>query len=1062
MKRELILGGVFFLTLILLFLAISQWHSQTDGVTETIVRVEEGTVEVSNAFDPLDNLLLRSGEQVASSRGWIMGKERYDIRKPKSRYSRPDADYGKNIAPITSSSTTHSPFSATSEVSPYWVAGYAKGENGQPIPNCKIILHPFREEGPDDIWFNNDEEKNEEIIGSVTTNALGYFTIHVDEPRKMWICSQPSKDYLSLRDPIELTESQKNQMKQFIHPEAILSLTGTILDAESGKPIEGVDIGLICEKTTLSPKLVTMTQSASDGTFVVQHLIRGNYRLEAMAERYVRFDPHEVGNEEFLNIDVSAQNVDKNYVVNLKPGFAATVKILDMQQKPIEGVEIFFLQNTESFHYAGWGKTNREGIFSCTQLPKKSLLIRTKSNLYGSEISEIFQPGEQNQPTEITLALTSAGSITGKVIDKNGIPIIDQPVVCRFCKHSDWKQVVFEETQTAEDGTYRFPNLSQGEYQLCIAKAYGQIKDEYTQEVSILRGEEKFGVDFIIQETGRINGKIIDGNGNPVGGIFVLAVIDPESPNPKAKGAKTNKKGEFHIAGLPEGQIVQFNISDTNFARFTQREIMNADVKTLTLKYRGSVRGIVTNSKRESISGAQIKLLAEKEVPFDSRAVSTRTDGSFRIPNVDPGNYRVMVSMPGYPESQSEEFQVQENQTADTGIIVLTEAKKTTEANQIAGQDMIIRGIVYHNGQPEPEAHLILNRLESEQIPSSHFTVYSNTQGEYTFLGLKPGKYQLMASRKKESGNDQPFVTEFCRVVTISEDQTETRIDVFLSAYEIRVTVLDADSQEPLPDAKIRAQVDIHTHQKDVGLGEENLTHSNGTLSIQLNEPGHFEFSVIKEGYIATTFQVDFLLVEPGVATPPQMIEVRMQKQETTLLVSLFDQDQPLESPDSLQFFWIQNGIYFELPYSKETQAGLYKIDSMTEGNAEMVVHARIAQKLLISFPQSIILEKGHVISLIPDLLDSEQYGITLETTSPESIQPPIYYEIGATPNTIRQGIPLYANSNTLSLFIPKESHHVRLTIPGFLPIEFDPSKQADAAVENSFTRSLRLKLTPQ
>ena len=376
--------------------------------------MEEGTVEVYNAADPKDVQVLRRGEQVRSSRGLLFGIEPIPPAPGESntivRANQPvDSTQAQSFQ---SNAPSRADVRSTTEDDRerYWAAGYVKGEDGKPIAGAKIILHKI--DGEDEGQWYTDESEGK-LAGKAVTDSKGYYAIQVNGPQKMQISSIPASDYLSLYERIALTESQKNVAKHFVHPEAKLRLKGVILDKETDEPIEGAHVGVICRQSVPPNICVERARSGADGAFLIKRLIRGIYRLEAMAEGYIRFDPHDKENEEFLNLEINEQTQEKEYTIELQAGFAATVAVRDSDGQPVEGAELYFMRDTDLFRYAGYGKTDARGTHKNTQLPKDTLVVQAKKDGYGMEVSDPFEPGEPDSPTSVQITLTKSGSISG-------------------------------------------------------------------------------------------------------------------------------------------------------------------------------------------------------------------------------------------------------------------------------------------------------------------------------------------------------------------------------------------------------------------------------------------------------------------------------------------------------------------------------------------------------------------------------------------------------------------------------------------------------------------------
>lgn len=1221
-------------------IGVTFWKVKPGATTQTIVSVEEGTVEVSNAADPFDIQRLRPGQRITSTQGMLFGIEAIPTptipagRKPpvnRALISAASQNQTNSTKGIVQSATAE-------EKEQYWIAGYVQTEQGQPILGAKILLHNLEGINEGQLFLS---EENGHLVGKTITDHRGYYTIHIEKPLKFLISSIPTSDYLALREEVELTEANKTRVKHFIHPEAKLHIKGTVVDSETEKPIEGAEVGVIIKKHDEKYICAEMAKSGVDGTFFINRLVEGVYRLEAMAEGYVRFNPYQKENNEFLNVSISKQNQEKEYIVKMKPGFAATVIVQDSRKNPLADTEILFIRNSDTLQDAGWGKTNARGIHTNTELPKEPLVAHGKKKGYGSEISQVFQPGPQDNPTQITLTLTVSGFISGSVTDANGKPVKTRTVFAEFLDLADWKNILYEQTKTDEVGLYCIEDLSPGNYRIAISKDDWLPNAEQSKEVELQEGEQKTGVDFIVNsEAGEARGKVVDSNEKPLSGVRVSAFISKGNESLGGSSAVTGENGEFLIEKLPEGDVIQFHISEKNYVDLFQHESFPVDYTVLTLRMKGSLIGTVTTMKREPIANATVWPRSSMGRAISDLAVRTQADGSFRMENLNAGLYKFGIGAEGYTDIQTEDILIREGETTDAGFIILdkgstlsgiitnpngapvggaaiamqskvvrmkpegwsneaeryidpaqyaettsnpdgsfqiahfptsgetllimhpqfapkivpispdtlrdsriaitmtlggslegsvrdaqgnpqvgafirtvhkpdelfssllqtdkngsfrldrllpgsytvikmnkpnttfrdmdsknvvVEEGRTTRCDFGSGEGTKVYGIAYQNGQPKAGVYLTLIRFAADYV--DQLIAYSNEGGEYSFQGLEPGRYRLNANGNTNNGffdsSDEILINEF----NIEESQKEIRIDAVLTVYEIRVLAIDADTGEPIPGVIIHSKESIYAPFVYTGIGIENKTGNDGSLTFRPQGSGHYEFTAMKEGYIHADFSAD--LPKPALDSmmPPVTVEVRLRKQDATMLVALRSDNRPMDRSASIRFFWMQNGVRYELPFVFEPETGLYKLSGITEGDAELSVEASVMRQRLISLPQPVSLQKGETVRLDIDLLDSNIYVIHLETPDKQIVQPPIYYEILDFPQPIRQGIPAISQSNVINLSLPKGPYRIRLFVPGYQPSEFVPDSMAEkpGRIEYApYVREMALQLIAQ
>ncbi|MBO0860616.1 MAG: carboxypeptidase regulatory-like domain-containing protein [Chloracidobacterium sp.] len=279
------------------------------------------------------------------------------------------------------------------------------------------------------------------------------------------------------------------------------------------------------------------------------------------------------------------------------------------------------------------------------------------------------------------------------------------------------------------------------------------------------------------RRTGTVSGQVTL-NGEPLGDVTIQLFPDRMSisgdPRSPAKTI-TDEQGNYRFTGLAAGSYQVSVLSDkfiiTGDHQSNPQEKMVSVLEgehverfNLALKPGGVITGRVTDSNGLPLSRQVVELIRidadgkTQPYPFTSRF--TDHEGVYRIPRVPDGRYLVSsgVSQSGrmgtpisgdvyYPQtfhpgvsdpSQARAVEISEGAEINGIDILIAEVKKSF--------DLKGRVVNAETGAPVEgiEIFYSLHRAESGVLgPRSSRGVKSNSEGEFIFQGLSPGKYDI-------------------------------------------------------------------------------------------------------------------------------------------------------------------------------------------------------------------------------------------------------------------------------------------------------------------------------
>jgi 5-hydroxyisourate hydrolase-like protein (transthyretin family) len=371
--------------------------------------------------------------------------------------------------------------------------------------------------------------------------------------------------------------------------------------------------------------------------------------------------------------------------------------------KPAAGVNVLAYEMTNRRLPAAQSKTDSEGYYQLTGLAAASYQIATftpnltpadtASDPYGmaylgASKGVLLAAGEQ--VTEIDLKLVRGGVITGKVLDAENRPVIEERVSLQKIEEpnvrpSQQSPLLALISQTDDRGVYRLYGLSAGRYKVSVGRNEAQsfigpsngffpltFHPDTTDAsravvVDLAEGGEATNIDIRVgrrQDTYTVTGRVVDSaTGVPVSGARMGVIVSRGREYAQNSMAlATGADGKFSITGLNAGRYGIYVATDWGEAEFYSDpiyvEVSDKDVSDVEIRaVRGlSVSGTIVSESMDlkglltRVAGLRV---SASVMPPDGRTTATSlrsfgsskiaADGSFQITGLRPG--RVMLNL---------------------------------------------------------------------------------------------------------------------------------------------------------------------------------------------------------------------------------------------------------------------------------------------------------------------------------------------------------------------------------------------------------------------------------
>jgi len=317
--------------------------------------------------------------------------------------------------------------------------------------------------------------------------------------------------------------------------------------------------------------------------------------------------------------------------------------------------------------------------------------------------------------------VSGTSSVVGRVLNAStGVPVRQAAVVAVRNVEDDPTGGGAFTAITDDEGRYQLDRLAAGNWQVTASKGgyvtwqFGQRRPfEVPPPLTLTRGQ-RLTADIPLTRSSAIAGRVHDEFGEPLAGLQVRAYrarMEQGYRRLEAVGAadRTDDTGAFRVYGLPPGAYyvaaslrvapadspVETTYAPTYFPG--TGDLAEAQRITLELGDEGGatfpllpvrrvrVSGVVLNS-----SGAPADAFlsldseaAELGVPFGVAGV-TRSDGTFTLPDVPPGRYRLSASLRGDGRDESAFVPVTIDADDVTGTTLLTGRPATLRGSFVA------------------------------------------------------------------------------------------------------------------------------------------------------------------------------------------------------------------------------------------------------------------------------------------------------------------------------------------------------------------------------------------
>lgn len=571
--------------------------------------------------------------------------------------------------------------------------------------------------------------------GAVESGPDGYFSFDDVPEGRHWLRARSGE---RAAGPV-LVLADFGERETILRLRAAPSLEVKVVDAQTGRAIPGARV----EVRAASP---VSGVTKADGLLLLSELPPGHHALVARANGYA---PERVT----LTVpDTDAGRLRR--VMALGRGVLLSGRVVDAAGRAVQGAEVSAqevgeLGATDPVRDAG--VSDSAGEFRLRVPAHAEYRVTARDAAHAPQ--SLAPVAVRAEPISgLLLRLSEGARLAGVVVTDAGdaVPFARVSVVPWGGGYSTAAR---RETVADDRGEFEVAGLPRAWSNL-VATTEGA--SSYTLSFDLVSEPERRGLRIVVENGGRITGRVVDGHREPVSGVRV--VVDRKGassgdPDGQSSTVLTDESGAFALAGLaaasryrlqavPAG-VAQAGISE---ARTWLEAGVGDDVK-LELPDDGAVRGAVLFEDGEAPREFTVSVAQGMAAPF------VATNGQFALDRAAPGPTTLRISGPSFATRIVEDVMIEAELATDVGTIVVQKGAA------LSGR------VVASDGGPVADATVLVSRklvgngttLGADELRADHSirSARSGSDGSFTVTGLTSDARLVVAAEHEELGKSQ-------------------------------------------------------------------------------------------------------------------------------------------------------------------------------------------------------------------------------------------------------------------------------------------------------------------
>ena len=458
------------------------------------------------------------------------------------------------------------------------------------------------------------------------------------------------------------------------------------------------------------------------------------------------------------------------------------------------------------------GTTDEDGNYRITNVPPGTYEVIPASPAYAPvEGRKSVIIGKNETVENIDISLQQGGVITGKVMDSEGRPVIEETVYVTPVKATRGRPY-FPNIRTDDRGIYRAYGVPAGRYTVSAGRGSSGGSHRSSQRtyhpsavdpaaaivIDVNEGSETTNVDITLggpEITYSARGRIIDSETNkplPNTSVGVQAFFQ-HGTSARGNVTASNKDGEFRVANLAPGKYAVYSQPPDGadwHSEAVQFEVTDRDVDGLVIKTSrgGSISGVVIlegtddPKLRASLIGSSIVAqILDSYLGRSAPSATINPNGSFRITGLAAGRLMLQIQR----QEQFRLMRVERDGIVYQRGLEIKEHEHVTGLRVIVGHaNAAIRGAIKLPNGVElttPVAFRVIVRRTEDAVPGTYSPpVDADARGHFVIDRLVAGTYEIAVTVLMNAPSGQRPIMPPTRQTVIVTNGATTEVTITL------------------------------------------------------------------------------------------------------------------------------------------------------------------------------------------------------------------------------------------------------------------------------------------